>query len=156
MDAEVKIDLPQEQIDPEKRLSPAAYQQLMVNWSEAIEREIEAASQAGQQSDIRAAMQRVPLPFGPDCGGDLPAPIRHQMNQRAQQQGAQLLDLATPAGILGTRAGAASPMREVLEGGERTWERPRRSFTITCGSVLGLLVLAAAVAAALTWWALTG
>ncbi|MBM3501244.1 MAG: hypothetical protein FJX74_21545 [Armatimonadetes bacterium] len=154
MDAEVKIDLPQAVVDPGNRLSPAAYWKLMHRWSEAIEREIEAASQAGQAPDLGATVKRVPLPFGPDCGGDLPVAIRDLMTRRAQHQAAGLFSLPKPADVFGPHAGpgAESPLRELLAAAERP-SRPRQGFTVSCGSVVSG-AMALALGLCLLWHAL--
>lgn len=155
VDAEVKIDLPQAVIDPDSRLSPTAYWKLMHRWSEAIERDVEAASKAGGSLDLAEAVRRVPLPFGPDCGGELPVAIRDAMTQRAYSQAAHLFSLPKPADIFGPHAGPdASPrVRELLEAAGRA-NRPRRGFTVTCGSVVGGVLLCGALGLCLGWWAL--
>ncbi len=149
--AEVKIELPQELIDPENHLSPTAYWKLMRRWSEGIAREIEAASDGGSMPGVAEAAQRVALPFGPDCGGDLPPAIRDTMTQRARRQLTRLGAMPTPADVFGPHAApdADSAMRELLEAAGRG--RRRRGLTVTCGSLMGG-VLAAVVGACLAGW----
>jgi hypothetical protein len=152
VDAKVKVDLPQPIIDPDGRLSSVAYWRLMQDWSKAIEREIEAASDAGRGLSPADAVRRVPLPFGPDSGGDLPLAIRDEMSRRAQAEAAKLFSLPKPADVFGPHAGPDSdlPMRQLLE---RAGQTRRRGVTVTCGGLLaGALLLCGAVAAVIVWW----
>jgi hypothetical protein len=153
LDAEVKIDLPQAVVDPENRLSPAAYWKLMHRWSQAIEDDLEGSCAGGRAPDLSAVVTRVPLPFGPDCGGELPVAIRDMLTQRAQRQAAQLFRLPRPADVFGPHAGpdGGLPLRELMAAAERA-SRPRRGFTVSCGSVLGGLLLLATMGAVLIWW----
>jgi hypothetical protein len=154
--AEVQIDLPQGLVDPESRLSPTAYWKLMHCWSDAIEREIETASEAGQTLEPAQAVGRVPLPFGPDSGGDLPVAIREAMNQRAQRQAAQLFSLPKPADIFGPHAGpgADSPLQGLVEAVGGANRPRRRGFTVTCGSLVGGVLAAVVIGLWLVRWAL--
>jgi hypothetical protein len=151
---EVKLDLSQALIDPDSRLAPTAYYKLMHRWSEALGREMQSATEGGQTLETAEAARRVPLPFGPDCGGDLPVAVRDAMTERAQRQVAQLPHLPTPAEVFGPHAGPGgdSPLRELIEATNRADRARRPGLTITCGSLLAGAGLCAAVGLGLVWW----
>jgi hypothetical protein len=79
-DGQVQLSLPQETVDPERRLSSDQYRSLMDAWNEALSEELER--RAG--FDLDAVTRSVPLPFDRAGLTALSADERAALTQRAQ------------------------------------------------------------------------
>jgi hypothetical protein len=153
--AEVKLELPQELVDPDRRLSTGAFQKLMRAWADAIEQQMEAEPGGPKPGLGLEVVRRVPLPFGPDCGGDLPPALRDEITRRAQALVAGMSRGVTPEGVFGPHAAPGGPIllgpADQLPG----WaSRPRRRFTVSCGAVVVSVALAAGTMVA--YWLANG
>jgi len=84
LDGAVQLSLPQEVVDPERRLTADQYARLMQAFSRALSVEMKRAMQGGQNLELDGLSARVPLPFDEAARGVLSPEEQAAMTRRAQ------------------------------------------------------------------------
>ncbi len=84
LDGAVQLSLPQEVVDPERRLTADQYARLMEAWSRALSAEMKRTMQGGEGPDLGDFAERVPLPFDAVAWGVLSPEEQAAMTRRAQ------------------------------------------------------------------------
>lgn len=151
MDGEVKLDLPQQMVDPDRRLTSEQYRRLMDIWDDALGREMQQALRAGQQIELGQLVGHVPLPFAQaGLEGVLSPADQEAMTPRAQAAVQDILSMVARVGQE-PRVGNLLVNMDVPMINRPIRVSPRQGVTVGCSLFLGLLALGGVLAAAM-WW----